>query len=641
MTALRADMVYHTTSPTTAHYGDARWPLRRRRPQHRRTLSRVAAAALMLACGCALGANAVVDVLASVPNAFQSTGTSVRAVYDAAQLTSANFTSESMQPFHSSAYVLCNSTAVDGSGGGGSSETQTIARAWCSARSHGVRVNQSVWWRTLAPPGLQPRTSSAPGSVGEDAWNCITFGCDGEYAIAASASVATDAVGGLGVSGPCCGSTNATFVLYMTRGIVVQAATLPVAALNVEAAALFRAFTSMESRPAPSGSSSSRSSSSSTVAGHASSPPPASGAALTASSTLPMDYCLVRQLPPYLYADSTRSTAGDGGILFAVNASICGADLSDRIDVRQATLLMNGYTVVLATADGVEGLSFPRELIVSIASWLASSHDSAAAGSGGVVQSVLRTKNICTWGSSASQATAYRTGEYLDCVVDPTTIASLPPLVLTVRNESIVSTADTNNTCAIALQLSSCLQRDGNTLRFHSTGSLAAEREQHQHSMTSFREPVIVVGVQQLRGATVAVTRHALIARWAANAVDAGFGLPLVYLAVPRGTAVAAAAHAAGAACASRAVCGARQSWYPSLNGCVSVSCTHVFLYYFDPDTLSCTPRSSIVSVFAGMCAALVVAEGVVLHLRRRAERVKEDHMRLVLQVQRRHTQVQ
>ncbi|TPP47765.1 hypothetical protein CGC21_1735 [Leishmania donovani] len=565
----------------------------RRRRQHSRCAPSLFVTLLALALLSTVRVSAFSDPFEQVPNAFQTTDTAVRAVYEAAQLTRSNPAWGSQRLLRSDSYVLCVANGGGGSGGAANSSSTAvdlIARAWCTESGKGILVKQSVFWSMLASPGLQLSDSSMVSSRALS-WDCLTYSCDMENTIVAHATVnasssSTDvtytsplpAVGGLGVSTPCCGSTNSTFVLYMTRGLLVQ--------------------------------------------------------------SKEMDFCLVRQLAPSFYARSARSDRGDGGAVFAVNASICGADISDRINEQDATLVMRGYTAVLTAAEGVEALSFPKELIVGIASWIASTRHNASCNDD-AKQSLLRTKGCCKWGWNASQATAYRTGEYLECLFDTSMLAHLPPLVLSLRNESIVSTAETNSTCSIALQLNSCVSPDGNALRFYSTGSLVDELNRHRHSLKNFHEPAIVVGVQQLRGATVAVTRSARVAKWFIGTSNAGYNLALLYLAVPRGTAVAADVSAAGALCVAKTVCSTKQTFYASLNRCAYVPCTRVLFYSFHADTFTCTPRTACVSIVAALCFSLLVAESVVLHLRRRTELAKEEHMRLLLQVQRRNIEAQ
>ncbi|CAG9571385.1 conserved hypothetical protein [Leishmania major strain Friedlin] len=640
----------------------------RRRRQHSRRAPSLLVTFLALALLSALRVSAVSDPFEQVPNAFHTTNTAVRAVYEAAQLTSANSALASQRPLRSDSYVLCVANSGGGSGGAANSSSTAvdlIAQAWCTGSGKGILVKQSVFWSMLASPGLQLSDLSLVSSRALS-WDCLTYSCDMENTIVAHATANASsssadvtyaspfpAVGGLGVSTPCCGSTNSTFVLYMTRGLLVQSATLPVTALNNEAAALYSAFIDAENARDPLGERSNNSSDGGGGSGAHRSAQPASAAPAASqadraeavatkdlvaapSRSKEMDFCLVRQLPPSFYARSARSGLGDGGAVFAVSASICGADISDRINEQDATLVMRGYTAVLTAAEGVQALSFPKELIVGIASWIASTQHNASC-TDDAKQSLLRTKGCCKWGWNASQATAYRTGEYLECLFDTSVLAHLPPLVLSVRNESIVSTAETNSTCSIALQLSSCVSPDGNALRFYSTGSLVDELNRHRYSLKDFYEPAIVVGVQHLRGATVAVTRSARVAKWSTGASDAGHNLALLYLAVPRGAAVAADVSAAGALCVAKTVCSTRQTFYPSLNRCAYVPCTRVLFYSFHADTFACTPRTAYVSIFATFGIALLVAEAIVLHLRRRTELAKEEHMQLLLQVQRRN----
>ncbi|KAG5482665.1 hypothetical protein CUR178_06702 [Leishmania enriettii] len=625
-------------------------------------------ALLVVVCLSCVRGSAIQDPFASVPNAFRSTGTVVRAVYEAKQLTSACFTPGDWKPLLSSSYILCEANGGSVSGNAAintSTALDPIVQAWCPSHSKGILVNQSVHWSTLAPPGLQLRDSSLASSRARS-WDCLTYSCDMENTIMAHAAVSMPrssidaayaalppAVGGLGASTPCCGSTNSTFVLYMTRGLLAQSAALPVTAMNNEAAALYRAYVDEESThnaliegsDKSSGRGALRSSKSASTAPVASTAPRAEAVAASDFAAAPsrsreMDFCLVRQLSPSFYPGGTHSGLGDGGVVFATNASICSVDVSDRIRKEDATLIMRGYTAILTTAEGVEGLSFPKELIVAIASWIASPQNRSL-GHYHSGQSLLREKGRCVWASNASYATAYRTGEYLECLFDPSALARLPPLVLSVRDESIVSTAETNNTCSIALQLSSCVSPGGKTLRFFSTGSIIDEIERHMHSMKSFREPAIVVGVQQLRGATVAATRHAKVVKWSTELSDAGHNQPLLYLAVPRGTAVAADVSALGALCVDSAVCSRHETFYRPLNLCAHVPCTRVLLYFFNADTFACSPHTAFVSSLAAICLTLVIAEGVVLYLRRKTESAKEEHMQLVLQVQRRSTEAQ
>ncbi|CBZ25055.1 conserved hypothetical protein [Leishmania mexicana MHOM/GT/2001/U1103] len=640
----------------------------RRRRQHSCCAPSLLVTFLALAFLSAVRVSAIKDAFEQVPNAFRTTNTTVRAVYEATQLTSADAMRSSLRPLRSDSYVLCITNGGGVSGGAAnriSTAVGLIAQAWCTGNGKGILIKQSVYWCTLASPGLQLIDSSMVSSRAL-LWDCLTYSCDMENTIVAHAAVNASsspadvtytsplpAVGGLGVSMPCCGSTNSTFVLYMTRGLLVQAATLPVTALNNEAAALYSAFLDAESARDPLSKRSNKSSSSGGSGGAPRSSQPASAATAASqavraeavaakdvvnapSRSKEMDFCLVRQLPPSFYVSSARSDRGDGGAVFAVDASICGTDISDRINEQDATLLMRGYTAVLTTAEGVEALSFPKELIVGIASWIASTQRNASCNDD-PKQSLLRAEGCCKWGWNASQATAYRTGEYLECFFDTSVLAYLPPLVLSVRNESIVSTAETNSTCSIALQLSSCVSPDGNGLRFYSTGSLVEELNRHRHSLTGFHEPAIVVGVQQLRGATVAVTRSARIAKWLVGASDAGYNLALLYLAVPRGTAVASDVSVAGALCVAKAVCSAKHTFYASLNRCAYVPCTRVFFYSFNADTFTCTPRTAYVSIFVALCVALLVTESVVLQLRHRTELAKAEHMRLLSQVQRRN----
>ncbi|CAC9471358.1 conserved hypothetical protein [Leishmania infantum JPCM5] len=629
----------------------------RRRRQNSRCAPSLFVTLLALALLSAVRVSAFSDPFEQVPNAFQTTGTAVRAVYEAAQLTRSNPAWGSQRPLRSDSYVLCVANGGGGSGGAANSSSTAvdlIARAWCTESGKGILVKQSVFWSMLASPGLQLSDSSMVSSRALS-WDCLTYSCDMENTIVAHATVnasssSTDvtytsplpAVGGLGVSTPCCGSTNSTFVLYMTRGLLVQSATLPVTALNNEAAALYSAFIDAESARDPLGERSNKNSSGGGGGSGADRAEAVTAKDLVAgpSRSKEMDFCLVRQLAPSFYARSARSDRGDGGAVFAVNASICGADISDRINEQDATLVMRGYTAVLTAAEGVEALSFPKELIVGIASWIASTRHNASCNDD-AKQSLLRTKGCCKWGWNASQATAYRTGEYLECLFDTSMLAHLPPLVLSLRNESIVSTAETNSTCSIALQLNSCVSPDGNALRFYSTGSLVDELNRHRHSLKNFHEPAIVVGVQQLRGATVAVTRSARVAKWFIGTSNAGYNLALLYLAVPRGTAVAADVSAAGALCVAKTVCSTKQTFYASLNRCAYVPCTRVLFYSFHADTFTCTPRTACVSIVAALCFSLLVAESVVLHLRRRTELAKEEHMRLLLQVQRRNIEAQ
>ncbi|CAJ1020531.1 hypothetical protein Q4I32_002298 [Leishmania shawi] len=624
--------------------------------QHSRQALSLLAAFAVLACLCSPRVSAISDAFEKVPNAFSSTGTAVRAVYEAMQLTSDNFTLGSWEPLRSSAYVLCDANGdsfSDAAARSASPAVDFIAQAWCTSYGMGILVNQSVHWSTMAPPGLQLGNSSMLSSRAL-LWDCLTYSCDMENLIVAHSAgqAPSPAVGGLGVSTPCCGSTNSTFVLYMTRGLLVQSAALPVAALNREAEALYSSVIDEEntrnslnecrdtgSSRSGAGNRALRSSKSCLTAAAASRASLAE-AATTPSRSKEMDFCLVRQLPPSLFAGTARSDHGDGGVVFSVNASICGADITDRINEQDATLIMRGYTAVLTTAEGVEELSFPKELIVSMASWIASPQNNSSSCYDGE-QSLLRKKGCCTWGLNASQTTAYRTGEYLECPFDPSALAHLPPLVLSVRDESIVSTDETSNACRIALHLSSCMTPDGKALRFYSTGSLVSMLERHKHTMGDYREPPIVVGMQQLRGATVAVTRRARISKWSSGASDAGYNLPLLYLAVPRGTAVAADVNTLGALCVTSAACGTHQTFYPSLNRCAYVPCTRVFLYSFDADTFTCTPRRTFVGIFATLCFTLLATEGLVLYLRRKTEWAKEVHMRLVRQVQRRDTEAE
>lgn len=591
------------------------------------------------------GVGAVLVQYTSVPNAFNASSTAVRAIFPTSQLFATSLKPERVTPLVTTEYVVCRVAA-----GAFPVGVSSLSRDWCTSYGTGILVNQTVAWSTLSAPGVQLR--DRPGNTTRGlAWDCLTYACDAEDFVAAStvnginATITQVAVGGLGVAAECCGSSNSTFVLYTLRGLIVQAATLPVANVNTEAAALYSAYVDSLSKTSSSLYNTSTSTAEATSAvAHA--PDSVRAVRPTATSTSAsmskaMDYCLVRLLPPYVYANNTRTAdGGDSGLVFAVDASICGVDLSDRIDAQHATLAMRGYTAVLTTVHGVEGLTFPKELIVGIASWVAARLGTAS-GESVAGESLLRKKGLCSWGYNASLAVGYRDGTYLDCLVNHSAVSYLPPLVLSVRGESIVSTADTMNSCSIAIELTRCLRAGGYTLRFFSSGSIVEQLALHKRSMPRFREPVIAIGVQELVGATVAVTRAATIAKWMTSGFNVGAGLPLLYLGVPRGTAVAADAAASGVSCVADAVCEAQQTFYPSMNLCATEACTNVLLYAFDEDTFTCSPRSSIVGVFSAMCLALLVAEGVVLHLQRRVEQAKEDHMRLVLQVQRRNVDTQ
>ncbi|KPA73319.1 hypothetical protein ABB37_10013 [Leptomonas pyrrhocoris] len=563
----------------------------------------------------------IIDRFPDIINAFTTNadGAAVRAIYDASQLTWHNTSDSALTPFQSSSYVLCQSTppatvAAD------TSATDIIA-AWCNTQQSGQLILQAVSWSTLAAPGLQLLDTSHT-TFRARAWDCITYGCDVESTIRTTttdAATAPAAVGGLSVGAPCCGSTNSTFVLYNTRGLVVQADLLPVTALNNEALQLATAY-------AASGSSSSSAFSASLA---------------TMNLTEAMDYCLVRQLPPWFSGNDVEGP-GDGGVVFPVDVAICGEDVSDRIDTRHASLALTGYTLLLVTADGVDELSFPRELIESVVSWIAR-RSGTAFGSYSSDDSLGRSGSVCAWHHSTAYASAYRTGAYYDCTLsDPTLLQHLPPLLLSVRNESIVDTAETNSACTMAIDLTACAVSNGKVLRFFSSGSLLQALKAQQDAMTVFSDPPIVVGVQHLRGATVAVTRNAYVANWISSDYNLATGLPLLYLATPRGTALAQYTSATSwYACVRPQVCAKRQLFYPSLNRCATKECLNVFLYHFDPRTFECSVQVSLVSWFAAMCLAVLVAEATVLYLRRSTEEAKEEHMRLVHAVQRREAGVQ
>jgi hypothetical protein len=578
----------------------------------------------------AYGAN-VVDGFPRIPNAFAAAnagGAAVRAIYEATQLTSTDAASGALTPLQSSGYVLCqNSEAAAGST---DANTAALVASWCTSGLGGRLISQSVNWSTIAAPGLQLLDQSTNSYRGR-AWDCLTYACDTENTIDwTTTDTAPAALGGLSVGTPCCGSTNSTFVLYNTRGLVVQADMLPVTALNQEALLLAEAYAAAQAAPAAATSSSS---------------------SFSVNLTSSMDYCLLRQLMPSAYGtnvdgvSSTTNPVGDGGLVLPVDVAICGEDVSDRIDTRHASLAMTGYTLVLSTADGLDQLSFPKELIESIAAWVARAAGTAA-GTHSAANSLIRTKGLCTWRHSAGYVTAYRTGDYYDCTLpDSALLQHLPPLLLSVRNESIVDTAETNSSCSIALGLAPCVvttAAGAKRLRFFSTGSLMAELKRRGAGMVALRDPPIVVGVQQLRGATVAVTRTAYVAKWSSAGFNLAMGLPLLYLAVPRGTAVADHFSAVSwYACVQPQTCKTRQLFYPSLNRCATKECVDIFIYHFNPDTFECTVQVSLVSLFAAMCFALLVAEATVLYLRRSTDQAKEAHMRLVLAVQRRDANAQ
>lgn len=569
----------------------------------------------------------VVDRFPTIMNAFANTasGAAVRAVYEASQLTTSTSTGTVPAvptPLQSAHYMLCQSDIALSST---DANIAALAKTWCSRYSLGGRlIAQTVNWSTRAAPGLQLLDQSA-SSYRARAWDCLTYACDTENTIvSASAATAPAALGGLGVSAPCCGTTNSTFVLYNTRGLVVQANMLPVRTLNREALQLAQAYATAQ----------------------ASSSASSSASAAELNLTVAMNYCLLRQLSPSFYGNSLEGTAqrgsgvGDGGIVVPVDVAICGEDLSDRIDTRHASLAITGYTAVLTTADGVDELAFPKELIEGVASWIARGADTAT-GSYDAANSLSRRRGLCAWYYNASYASAYRTGDYYDCSYAHTSLlAHLPPLLLTVRNESIVDTEDTNSSCSFAIDLTACAVRSEQVLRFFSTGSMMQELRLRQGAMISYRDPPIVVGMQHLRGATVAVTRAAYIAKWRNSGYNLATGLPLLYIATPRGSAVvthpATTSSSSWYACVQPQSCKKRQIFYPSLNRCASKECVGVFLYRFDPDTFTCSVRVSVVSLFAAMGFTLLVAEATVLYLRRLTEQAKEEHMRLVHAVQRR-----
>lgn len=570
----------------------------------------------------------VTDRFPAIPNAYATTSTdvTVRAVFDAAQLTTPSAAAvttsvegNSLSALRSSGYVLCQpQTATP------DTSTAAIVSAWCSTNDlnsayWGTYVTQSVNWSTLAPPGLQLLDASAE-SYRARAWDCLTYACDTENTIDTTTHTAPAAIGGLGVAAPCCGSTNSTFVLYNTRGIIVQASDLPVAALNREALLLAEADAAAFAAASASSSLAS---------------PPAAP-----DLTNAMDFCLVRQLLPSFTENTivhdNPDSVGDGAVFLPVEVAVCGNDVSDRIDPRHATLAVRGYTLILTTADGVDEMAFPKELINSIGAWIAYKAGTAA-GSYGADKSLARADGICAWHYEAAYATAYRTGDYYDCAVsDPALLAHLPPLMLSIRNDSIVDTEETNSSCSIALDLTACVVANGASLRFFSSGSIASQLQLHENSMAQFHDPPLVVGMRQLRGATIAVTRSALVDKWASAGYYLSAGLPLLYLAVPRGTAMASAlASTSWPACVQAQTCQKRQIFYPSLNRCATKECLNVLLYHFDPETFACSVRVSIVSLFAAMCFGVVAAEVLVLYLRRSTEEAKEEHVRLVHAVQR------
>ncbi|KPI84858.1 hypothetical protein ABL78_6086 [Leptomonas seymouri] len=567
----------------------------------------------------------IIDQFPGIQNAFATaTGAAVRAVYDASQLTQRSASDTELSSFQSRSYVLCNAVpsstgAAAVTGGLTATATTDIVAAWCNTHHSGRLVSQKVNWSTLTAPGLQPLDKS--NTYRARAWDCITYTCDMENFVSTttSASVAPAAVGGLSVGTPCCGSTNSTFVIYNSRGLVVQADVLPVTELNNEALLLAEAYTAAQACSILSSS-------------NAESVP-------TVSLRNAMDYCLLRQLPSWMYGNSVEGAdgdVGDGGIVLPVDVAICNEDLSDRIDTRSASLAVRGYNLLLVTADGVDELSFPKELIEGIASWVAHS-PGVAFGSYGAHESLRRKQGACAWRNNPSYATAYRTGDYYACTLsDATLLQHLPPLLLSVRNDSIVNTEETSSSCTVAIDLAACATSNGEELHFFSSGSLMHELRLQQDAMTNFTDPPIVVGLQHLRGSTMAVTRQAHIRKWASSNKFLAAGFPLLYLATPRGTAMGNCTSSPSRyACVRPQTCAKHHMFFTSLNRCAAKECVNVFLYHFDPETFECSVQVSIASLFAAMCVALLIAEATVLYLRRSTEQAKDEHMRLVHAVQR------
>ncbi|EPY17396.1 hypothetical protein STCU_10645 [Strigomonas culicis] len=338
----------------------------------------------------------------------------------------------------------------------------SVAEAYCSSGT-GVRVQQSIAWNSMTPPGIYRRNLSTMGTAADAVSICAGYLCDMYSAIESQLSLATIALeagtGGFSSAFPCSSCVNSTFILSTTNKTIVQTNVLPLAPVASAAAASLRADYCSGST----------------------------------TCTTVCTLCLVRLVDPryYVSAGTISGYDGDGSLLFPVKLSMCARSLSTILSYDDGSFLGDGYTALLTVEAHADSLSLPWELIRAIAAWIPQSAGSST--------SLLRS-GACVWAILASEKSAYRTGEYYTCQLDASLVGSLPPLSLSVDKGRILRSAGTppysESSCVFTLDLNELVE-DG-VLRLFSSGSVTAARR--RVAAATYREPVLAIGVLLLKG---------------------------------------------------------------------------------------------------------------------------------------------
>ncbi|CAD2221846.1 hypothetical protein AGDE_15782 [Angomonas deanei] len=319
-----------------------------------------------------------------------------------------------------------------------------------------VLVNQNITWGTVIPPGIYPRNSSKVRSVLDVQYACVAYTCDmtSDFAFPIGASVSLgDAYGGFSPATPCCGPAYDTMVFDTEKREIRQMSNLPVETVNAAAERSIQSY-ACEGSPLP-------------------------------DCHIPTSKFLVKLLNPRMYPMLTTFSgpSGDGGIIFSAGVSICNQSLSTVFSYDTAAVLTVGYNVVLSMAEAV-ALALPWELIRYVASWIRDQPGGKTA---------LLRSGRCHWGKDEEAVNLYRTGDYLECSLDPTMVGELPVLTLTVVRGSVVwrNFGDGEPSGSFTLDLNRLVSEDG-SLRLYSTGSITNARE--KRALSLYRDPFIVLG---------------------------------------------------------------------------------------------------------------------------------------------------
>ncbi|CCW65490.1 unnamed protein product [Phytomonas sp. EM1] len=342
---------------------------------------------------------------------------------------------------------------------------------------------------------------------------------------------------------------------------------------------------------------------------------------------------------------------GDGGLHLPVHVAICGHDTSDVVSTKTANLLSVDYTLLLTTTQNTFGsedvrMMFPKELILSILGWLSNQKG----GGGSLLDSLNAGENgPCWWRRNNSARATYGDGVYMECYLPSQLIGRMPPLELTIRQDHVLRSIDSNNhnvPCTFTVDLNHLLHKDlvkGKysldrpevALRIYSSGSYSEAIEQVRSG--EYHEPPIVLWMSALAGATYGFTRN-VTEGGERTVLDHLIGLPMLYLGAHRHVEDARNNLKLGSqeprVCVPAKTCKLDFFYYKSLNLCVNLDHKGSFIYDFHTETLTSSLNKRIVILVLVMGALIILGEVVLLCLRRHVNRAKKRHMKLIAQVQ-------